>query len=190
MLHGHFITPRYPYNCCLCIVIPHEPAMNLYHYESSRFFLRTATLISSPNPRHPVFAPSCCDNCFGNLVRTFAMNIGSVSGVRSSRLGNCWMRVVRQKAGIGTTLYPFNAIIRSFPAAYLPDDQGRFRSERVVYSRVMSSKEDMINSKSESRENEYTCRHDALRSNITRGRQRKTGRTYYSDDQIGRAIVM
>jgi hypothetical protein len=59
--------------------------------QSSRI---TSTFV--PRLRHPVLAPSSCDRRDGKLVSTFAMNIGSVRGVKSSGLGSRWLQGIRQ----------------------------------------------------------------------------------------------
>jgi len=51
-------------------------------------FSNIATSIFVPSPLQPVEAPILCDVSEGISVRIFAMKVGSVRGVRSSRLGS------------------------------------------------------------------------------------------------------
>lgn len=48
---------------------------------------RTAISRFVPSPLHPVLAPSFCAMRLGRSVRIFAMKVGSVRGVKSSRVG-------------------------------------------------------------------------------------------------------
>jgi hypothetical protein len=52
-------------------------------------FSKIATSSSVPRPRQPVEAPTFCDVSDDISVRIFATKVGSVRGVKSSRLGNC-----------------------------------------------------------------------------------------------------
>lgn len=102
VLHKLFDLSNDTVRCCLCIVqltlsllqisASGRPVigMHVVHLRASghESLFSTATSVLVPRPLHFVPAPACCEISDGISLRIFAIQFGSVSGVRSSRFGS------------------------------------------------------------------------------------------------------
>lgn len=123
-----------------------------------------ATWTLDPSPRHRVLAPTFWLASDGISVRTLAMKLASVSGVRSLRRGSCCGFSVRRSPSRAAYTYPFYPIVRCLPAARLSYNDGRARSKRVEYPRVVYPKEDIVHTQHKPRQNKDARRHHALQT--------------------------
>lgn len=135
MLHLSFLKKRYKTRQVL------EQRRRTHHHAT----LYTLDVYNSvtvstflPKPFQRVPAPTPWEISAGISLKIFAIHMGSVNGVRSSRLGNNWRNIsaiALLRAASCTNR--FDLIVRSLPATGFTDNERGRRLEGVVYPSII-----------------------------------------------------
>ena len=86
--------------------------------------------------------------------------------------------------------YAFHPIVGCLPSTHLSYDDRGTRCKRMEYARIVYPKEDIVHVQRESRKDKDAGGHDALYEHVSDDFETHRGRADYSDEQVGRSIVV